>query len=178
MDENFWEEGEMISPEENEMLGASFSEEEIKKAIDGSYTEGASSPNEFSSIFYQKFWLVIKTEFMAMVRGFEKGEINIDRLNYAMIILIPKEAEAKTLNKYRPISLINCSFNFFSKVMNTRLESICDRMMAPNQTAFIKGRYILESVVSEQEIIHDAVKNGQKGLVLKLDYEKTYDRVD
>jgi hypothetical protein len=62
--------------------------------------------------------------------------------------------------------------------MNTRLESICDRMLAPNQTAFIKGRYILESVVSEQEIIHDAVKNGQKGLVLKLDYEKTYDRVD
>jgi hypothetical protein len=31
---------------------------------------------------------------MAMVRGFEKGEINISRLNYAMIILIPKEEDA------------------------------------------------------------------------------------
>jgi hypothetical protein len=42
----------------------------------------------------------------------------------------------------------------------------------------VKGRYILESVVSAQEIIHDAIKSGQKVLVLKLDYEKTYDRVD
>jgi hypothetical protein len=47
---------------------------------------------------------------MAMVKGFEKGEINISRLNYAMIILIPKEEEARTLKKFRPISPINCSF--------------------------------------------------------------------
>jgi hypothetical protein len=55
---------------------------------------------------------------------------------------------------------------------------LCDRLLAPNQTAFVKGRYFLDSVVSAQEIIHDAIKSGQKGLVLKLDYEKSYDRVD
>jgi hypothetical protein len=62
--------------------------------------------------------------------------------------------------------------------MNNMLESLCNRLLAPNQTAFVKGRYILESVVSAQEIIHDAVKNRQKDLVLKLDYEKAYDRVN
>jgi hypothetical protein len=105
-------EDEKVTPEENEMLGASFSKEEIKRAIDGSYSEGALDPDGFS-LFYHKFWPVIKTQLMTMVRGFEKGEINIARLNYAMIILIPKEADAKTLKKFRPISLINCSFNFF-----------------------------------------------------------------
>jgi hypothetical protein len=55
---------------------------------------------------------------------------------------------------------------------------LCDRLLAPNQAAFVKGRYFLDSVVSAQEIIHDAIKSGQKGLVLKLDYEKSYDRVD
>jgi hypothetical protein len=55
---------------------------------------------------------VIKTEFMVMVRGFERGEINIARINYAIIILIPKEDEATTLKKFRPISLINYSFKF------------------------------------------------------------------
>jgi SAM-dependent MidA family methyltransferase len=78
-----------------------------------------------------------------------------------LITLIPKEEEAKTLKKFRPISLINC-----------------DRLLANNQTAFDKGRFILESVVSAHEILHDAAQKGKEGLVLKLDYEKTYDQVD
>jgi hypothetical protein len=53
-----------------------------------------------------------------------------------------------------------------------------DRILAPNQTAFVKGRFILESVVPAHEIIQDAMKNKDKGLVLKLDYEKTYDKMD
>jgi hypothetical protein len=95
-----------------------------------------------------------------------------------VIILIPKEEEAKTLKKFRPISLINCSFKIFVKALNTRLEKNCDRLLAPSQSAFVKGRYILESVVSTHEIVHEAAKKNHKGIVLKLDYEKTYDRVD
>jgi hypothetical protein len=89
------------------MLAANFSKEEIKRTIDSSYAKGALGQDRFSFLFYQKFWLIIKADLMALVRGFEKGEINIGRLNYAMITLIPKEEEAKTLKKLRPISLIN-----------------------------------------------------------------------
>jgi hypothetical protein len=38
----------------------------------------------------KKIWDVIKMDLMALVRGFEKGDINIARLNYAMITLILK----------------------------------------------------------------------------------------
>ena len=55
---------------------------------------------------------------------------------------------------------------------------VCETLISPNQTAFIKGRYILESVVSAHQIIHDVVKNGQSGFIFKLNYEKAYDRVD
>jgi hypothetical protein len=55
LDENFWEENEKVSLEENQLLEAEFSEEEIKRAIDGSYAEGAPGPDGFSFIFYQKF---------------------------------------------------------------------------------------------------------------------------
>jgi hypothetical protein len=44
-------------------------------------------------------------------------------------------------------------------------------------TAFIKGRYFLESVVAAHEIIHDIHRKKGTGVVLKLDYEKPYDRV-
>jgi hypothetical protein len=100
---------------------------------------------------------------MALIKGFEQGTIDMDRLNFAMIILIPKEEEARTFEKYRPISLINCSFKNFSKVLNNRIEALCGRLLAPNKTTFVRGRFILESVLSAHEIIHDAVKKNKKG---------------
>jgi hypothetical protein len=117
------------------------------------------SPSCFTKSFSQLLGI---TEFIALVKGFEKVEINIARLNYAMIILISKEEEATTLKKFRPISLINCSLKVFSKALNNRLESISDRLLAPNQITFVKGRYILESVVPAHEIIHKTVKNKEK----------------
>jgi hypothetical protein len=126
-------------------------------AIKGSYSDGASGPDGFSFMFYQKFWSVIK-DFMALVRSFDKGDLNINRINYARIILIPKEEGARSLKKFRPISLINCSLKIFAKALNNRLERVGDRLLAPNQTAFVKRKYILESVVSAHEIIHSSVK--------------------
>jgi hypothetical protein len=55
---------------------------------------------------------------------------------------------------------------------------VSEELISPNQIAFIKGRYILESVVPAHEVIHDAVHRGQLGFIFKLDYEKAYDRVD
>jgi hypothetical protein len=42
----------------------------------------------------------------------------------------------------------------------------------------VKGRFILESVVSAHEIIHETIKSNKKGIVLKLDYEETYNKVN
>ena len=81
---------------------------------------------------------------MSLFKLFERGELDLDRLNYAIITLIPKESEAKHLKKFRLISLINCSFKIFAKAMNNKLIKIADMLISSNQTAFIKGRYILE----------------------------------
>jgi hypothetical protein len=95
---------------------------------------------------------------MKVVKDFESGHLNLDRLNYAVITLIPKELEAKLLKKFRPISLLNCSFKIFGKAINNRLIKLADRLISKNQSAFIKGRFILESVVAAHEIIHDIYK--------------------
>jgi len=114
---------------------------------------------------------------MRLVRDFESGNLNLDRLNYAMITLIPKEPDATHLKKFRPISLINCSFKIFAKALNNRLIKVADRLICTNQTTFIKRRFILESVVAAHEIIHEIHRNKESGIILKLDYEKAYDRV-
>ena len=49
--------------------------------------------------------------------------------------------------------------------------------MTANQSAFIKGRYILESIVVAHEIVHSLHKKKDEGVILKLDYKKAYDKV-
>ena len=114
---------------------------------------------------------------MWMVRDFERGILDIYKLNHAIITLIPKIPMAKDMKNFRPISLSNCDVKIFSKAMTTRASPLCDRLISSNQTAFIKGRFILESVVMAHEVIHEVHRSGTAGLVLKLDYEKAYDRV-
>jgi hypothetical protein len=65
-----------------------------------------------------------------------------------------------------------------SKAITNRITPIGDRIIAKNQTAFIKGRFILESLVAAQELIYAVHSRGDSSLGPKLDYEKAYNRVD
>jgi hypothetical protein len=63
-------------------------------------------------------------------------------------------------------------------VLTNRLATIIDRLISYHQSAFIRGRFILESVVTAHEVIHEVHRKGDKGLVLKIDYEKAYDKIN
>jgi hypothetical protein len=58
-------------------------------------------------------------------------------------------------------------------VLTNRIGVVADRLIASNPTTFIKGRCILESVVTGHEVIHFVHSGKQQGVVLKLDYEKS-----
>lgn len=167
-----------VSSEDNSRLESPFSEEEIKKAIFDSYSDGAPGPDGIPFIFYQHFWDLVKHDLMNMFDDFHSGRLDIFRLNFAMLTLVPKEADATVMKKFRPISLLNCVFKIFTKVLTNRLALIMDKLVASNQTAFIKGRYIPESVVTAHEAIHSLSRSKSKGVALKIDYEKAFDRVD
>jgi hypothetical protein len=67
LDNQFWDNHEMVTYEENLELIAPFSEVEIKKVIFDSYAEGAPGPYGLSFLFYQKFWDVIKWDLIRLV---------------------------------------------------------------------------------------------------------------
>ncbi|XP_071678461.1 uncharacterized protein [Lolium perenne] len=59
-----------------------------------------------------------------------------------------------------------------------RLAPVAHRVIDRCQTAFIKGRCLHEGALALHEIVHELHVRKQKGLLLKLDFEKAYDRVD
>jgi len=58
-----------------------------------------------------------------------------------------------------------------------RLEKIAEKLIHTNQTAFIKGRNIMSGIMILHEILHETKRKNQTGVVLKLDFEKAYDKV-
>ena len=111
--QNFWEEEDKVSRNENELLIAPFSELEIKNAIFSCYAEGALGPDGLSFLFYQKFWDLIKNDVVHLFDAFHRGDLELKRLNFALVSLIPKVGEATNMKHFRPISLLNCSFKIF-----------------------------------------------------------------
>jgi hypothetical protein len=160
------------------MLDADFTEQEVKDAIFGSYAEGAPRPDGFPFLFYQHFWNLIKHDLLLMFNDWNRDELDLFRFNFSLLTLISKEANAVTIQKFRPIALTNCSFKIFSKCATNRLGFVSEDLISQNQTAFIKGIYILESVVVAHEIIHDVAHSSQSSFIFKLDYEKAYDKVN
>jgi hypothetical protein len=164
--------------EENTALQAPFLEEEIKATVFCSYPEGAPGPDGLPFLFVQKCWGLINDDIMRMFKSFQEGSLDLFTLNFAAITLIPKTENADDMKSFRPISFLNCSFKIFSRVLTTRLENVYHRIIAKEQHAFIKGRYILESVVIAHEVLHSMHKSKQPRVILKLDYEKAYGRVN
>jgi hypothetical protein len=72
--------------------------------------------------------------------------------------------------------MLNVSFKIFTKVLANRLTPVACRVTKPLQSAFLPGRYILEWVVVLHETIHELKRKKQKGLILKLDFEKANDK--
>jgi hypothetical protein len=73
--------------------------------------------------------------------------------------------------------LLNVSFKIFTKVATIRLNTVADHVVRPSHTAFMQGRNILDGVAILHETVHELYSKTLNGVILKLDFEKAYDKV-
>jgi hypothetical protein len=116
-------------------------------------------------------------EILNMVSDFNKGTLDLRRLNYGVITLVPKVEEANTIKQYRPICLLNMDFKIFPKLLIDRITPIAGKIISNSHTAFIKGRNILERVIILHEVIHELRWSSRQEVMFKIDFEKPYDKV-
>jgi len=51
-------------------------------------------------------------------------------------------------------------------------------IISPKKTSFVEGRQILDGLVVAQEVIHSLKGKKEKGMMIKLDLSKDYDRLN
>nr|GEY51299.1 RNA-directed DNA polymerase, eukaryota, reverse transcriptase zinc-binding domain protein [Tanacetum cinerariifolium] len=73
--------------------------------------------------------------------------------NSSFIALIPKVLNAKHVSNFRPISLIGCQYKIIGKLLVNRLSKVIGNCIIPMQSAFIKGRNIVDGHLILNEVL-------------------------
>jgi hypothetical protein len=63
------------------------------------------------------------------------------------------------------------------KTATIRFNSVADHVVRFTQTAFMQGRDILDGVVTLHEIVYELHRKKLNRVILKIDFEKAYDKV-
>lgn len=94
------------------------------------------------SNFFKQFWNTVKMDLFHLCADFYDGRANLERINWANIVLIPKVASPEGPGDFRPISLINSTLKILSKLLASRLSKVMNSLVDAEQSAFLKEDFL------------------------------------
>jgi len=155
-----------------------FTLEEVKEALWDCDSFKCPGPDGITLGFVKDFWDVLKGDVMRFLVELHRNGRLAKGINSTFIALIPKVDNPHRLNDFRPISLVGSMYKILAKVLANRLRSVIGLVISDAQSAFIKGRQILDGILVANEIVDEARKSHKDLLLFKVDFEKAYDSVD
>jgi len=99
-----------------------------------------------------------------------------DAFNSTFIALIPETDAPQTFDDYRPISFCNCIYKIIAKIIANCLKPILYEHISLEQFSFLDHRQIHKAVGIAQEALHSIKSKNLKGMILKINLEKAFDR--
>jgi hypothetical protein len=126
-------------------------------------------PDGFTGQFYKSAWHIVGAQFAV------GDTFGLEKLNDAVIVLLPKKTGVSCPGDFRPITLIHSFAKIISKVLALRLAPKLDLLVERNQNAFIRRRSIQDNFKYIQRASVLIRKKKIPMLLLKLDISKAFD---
>jgi hypothetical protein len=178
INDDLWDQSVSLSESDNDQLCKPFSKAEIWNGLSQMEKNRAAGPDSIPIEFYQACWQTVKPDIIQLFADFHQGTVDISRINYGIITLLPKVSDAARIQQYRLICLLSCLYKLITKTLTIRIEPFADKLIHPTQSAFVKGRNIMSGVLALHEILHETKIRNECGIILKLDFGKAYDKVN
>ncbi|XP_058092413.1 uncharacterized protein LOC131238834 [Magnolia sinica] len=149
--------------------------EEVHLAVRSLLRDGARGPDGFLGAFFIGSWHIVGQDILKVMTFLFSGEDLPRAFSVSHICLIPKIPTPKKFADFRSISLCNCIYKIFSKMITSKLSKVLPKLISRKQGPFVQGHSIAKNFVIAQEMIRDLNRKIRGGnIVLKLDMEKAF----
>ena len=151
----------------------------VKKVIETFQADKAPGEDGFTAEFYKYFFELLGNDLIASFNEAQvKGELSISQRR-GVITLTPKEdGSLLDLSNWRPITLLNVDFKIAAKAIAKRLEQVLPDLIHPDQTGFVKGRYIGENIRLIADVMEATTTQNLTGVLTSLDLRKAFDSLE
>ena len=169
----------ILTDDQKLLLETPMDMEEIYKALMS--LKGGKTPgmDGLSLLFYRTFFEELKASLMHMYYGAFKNGIFPLSTKHWLISLIPKkDKDPRIIKNLRPLTLLNYSYKILAKAMDNRLQSVLDLLINQDQTGFLKDHNITSNIRKSIEIVEYYHRIKKPGMIMSIDMEKCFDRVD
>ncbi|GJS89128.1 RNA-directed DNA polymerase, eukaryota [Tanacetum coccineum] len=153
------------------------SRDEIRLAVWNCGENKSPGPDSYTFEFFRKYWNIVGPDFCEVVEFFFETGLFSKGCNSSFVALIPKVADAKFVNDFRPISLIGSVYKVVTKVLANRLALVIADLISDTQSAFVVNRQILDGPFILNEILHWCKRKKKQVMFFKVDFAKAYDSV-
>lgn len=129
--------------------------------------------------FSKKLWHILGSKVINLCPKIFDTKIIPRDINKTYMCLIPKFNNANNLKNLRPISLCNTIYKVVTKVMSKRIKLYLNHLINIQQACFLKDRWASDNAIIIREVLKkfNSTK-GKEKLILKLDLEKAFDKLE
>lgn len=163
---------------EREQCEGLFTKEELLSALNSLPTGKSPGSDGFPVEFYSAFWESLG-DLLVLVFN-ERFHLGIltDSQRQALLRLVHKKDATNLAKNWRPISLLNSDYKIASKAITIRLKSVMSSIVHQDQTCSVPGRSIFSNLQLVRDVLDMIDKTNETGILVTLDQEKAFDRVD
>ncbi|KAE8662818.1 hypothetical protein F3Y22_tig00113124pilonHSYRG00138 [Hibiscus syriacus] len=151
-------------------------EEEIKNAIFCQGNDKAPGPDGFTPYFFKISWAIVGNDVMSAIKFFFSNAFIHPAFNSTIIALVPKIPNPSVVKDFRLISCCSVIYKAITKILVNKMNAYLPQIITMNQTAFIRGRNIIDNSLLAQEMVKGY---GRKVISprcsMKIDLHKAFD---
>ena len=128
--------------------------------------------------FYIAYWDILGNDFVDAANSSYHDGLLSPTQRQGVITLLYKKGDQFDAKNWRPISLLCTDYKTIARALVNRLTSVIAQVVSPDQTCGIPGRFMGENLALLRDIVHYTSNNNLPAVILSLDQEKAFDRVE